>query len=108
MLKYGLRFNPFTFVRKAVTPAGNLPLLLCWPSMLLYVLCALGIEKLALRVRGCWLTNAMCPAGCAACTRGSCPLPRPVGSSALARLLTRLAFAPTRPALLLAHAAAAR
>lgn len=47
MIKYGLRFNPFTFVKEAVTPKGNTMLLLCWPSLALFTLAALGIEKIA-------------------------------------------------------------
>ena len=47
MMKYGLRFNPFTFLRAALTPSGNLWLLLCWPYLLLTGLVALGIERTA-------------------------------------------------------------
>jgi diacylglycerol O-acyltransferase-1 len=46
-IKYGLRFNPLTFLRAALTPAGNTPLLLCWPALALFSLQALGIERLA-------------------------------------------------------------
>eukprot|EP00887_Chlorella_sp_A99_P006596 scaffold3.g6596.t1 len=48
MLKYGLRFNPFTFARAALTPSGNATLLLCWPAMGLCGLLAYGVERLAL------------------------------------------------------------
>ena len=48
MLKYGLRFNPFTFVRAALTPSGNLPLLLCWPWLATCSLLGYGVESLAL------------------------------------------------------------
>lgn len=105
MLKYGLRFNPLTFLRTALTPsgapataavprrrrqpaspaecalhqaaeiagcsaqpppthsapsprcppppsapAGNLPLLLCWPLLLLFALAAHGIERFGVRL----------------------------------------------------------
>ena len=50
MMKYGFRFNPLTFLRNAVTPSGNLPLLLCWPLLALFALCALGIERFAARL----------------------------------------------------------
>lgn len=46
LLKYGLRFNPITFVRYALTPSGNFALLLCWPFLALCVLAAYGIEAL--------------------------------------------------------------
>ena len=49
MMKYGLRFNPFIFIRDAVTPSGNLALLLCWPALLGFSLMALGIELFAAR-----------------------------------------------------------
>lgn len=49
MIKYGLRFNPFSFIRTAVTPSGNAMLALCWPSLLVFSLLALGIEKFACR-----------------------------------------------------------
>jgi diacylglycerol O-acyltransferase-1 len=49
IIKYGLRFNPLTFMRAALTPAGNLPLLLCWPGLALSALAALGIERAAAR-----------------------------------------------------------
>ncbi|EFN50697.1 hypothetical protein CHLNCDRAFT_28812 [Chlorella variabilis] len=47
MIKYRLRFNPLTFLRTALTPSGNLPLLLCWPLLACFALCALGIERFA-------------------------------------------------------------
>ncbi|PSC71143.1 Diacylglycerol O-acyltransferase 1 [Micractinium conductrix] len=50
MIKYGFRFNPLNFLREAVTPSGNLPLLLCWPLLLAFVLAALGIERLGVRL----------------------------------------------------------
>ena len=46
LCRAGLRFNPITFVRNALTPSGNLPLLLCWPALALFCLNALGIERL--------------------------------------------------------------
>ena len=49
LMKYGLRFNPFIFIRAALTPSGNLALLLCWPALLGSALMALGIERLAAR-----------------------------------------------------------
>ena len=49
ILKYGLRFNPITFVRSALTPSGNLPLLLCWPALAAFVLAAFGIEALGVK-----------------------------------------------------------
>lgn len=48
MLKYGLRFNPLNFAQAAFTPSGNLPLLLCWPTLGVLALCGLAVEKLAL------------------------------------------------------------
>ncbi|KAI7841389.1 hypothetical protein COHA_005007 [Chlorella ohadii] len=50
MLKYGLRFNPVTFMRKAFTPSGNVPMLLCWPLLGLFALAALAIERFAVRL----------------------------------------------------------
>lgn len=47
MIKYGFRFNPITFIRVAITPSGNIPLLLCWPGLLLFGVTALNIEKLS-------------------------------------------------------------
>ncbi|KAL6767189.1 DGAT1 [Auxenochlorella protothecoides x Auxenochlorella symbiontica] len=48
LLKYGLRFNPVTFARRALTPQNNPLLFLCWPTLLALCLAALGIERLAL------------------------------------------------------------
>ena len=50
MIKYGLRFNPITFLRKALTPSGNLPLLLCWPLLAYFALSTLAIERFATRL----------------------------------------------------------
>lgn len=50
MIKYGLRFNPLTFLRTALTPSGNLPLLLCWPLLAVFALSALVIEKFGARL----------------------------------------------------------
>lgn len=47
MIKYGLRFNPLTFLSAAINPAGNVWLLLCWPALLFFTLSALVIEKAA-------------------------------------------------------------
>lgn len=47
MLKYGFRFNPLTFVRMAITPSGNIPLLLCWPALGLFAFLAYSIEHMA-------------------------------------------------------------
>jgi diacylglycerol O-acyltransferase-1 len=45
-IKYGLRFNPLTFLRAALTPAPNAgALLLCWPAMAATVAAALLIER---------------------------------------------------------------
>ncbi|KAH7619019.1 putative Diacylglycerol O-acyltransferase 1C [Nannochloris sp. 'desiccata'] len=49
LMKYGLRFNPFTFLKAAVTPSGNFALLMCWPALLLFSFVALGIERFAAR-----------------------------------------------------------
>lgn len=49
ILKYGLRFNPVTFLRAAFTPSGNVMLLLCWPFLGMCCLCALGVEALGVR-----------------------------------------------------------
>jgi diacylglycerol O-acyltransferase-1 len=46
MLKYGIRFNPFTFVKMMLNPKGNLPLLLCWPSLIIFAAFGLLIEQL--------------------------------------------------------------
>jgi hypothetical protein len=50
MLKYGLLFNPLTFLRAAVTPTGNLPMVACWPALGVFALCALGVEGMAARL----------------------------------------------------------
>lgn len=51
LLKYGLLYNPVAFIKAAVPPAGNLPLLCCWPALLVFAGVALAIEQLgALRV----------------------------------------------------------
>lgn len=47
MIKYGIRFNPFTFIRIVVTPSGNIPLILCWPALLIFALFGFLIEKFA-------------------------------------------------------------
>jgi diacylglycerol O-acyltransferase 1 len=49
LMKYGLRFNPFTFLKAAVTPSGNFALLMCWPALVGFSLMALGIERFAAR-----------------------------------------------------------
>jgi hypothetical protein len=36
--------------QSCINPAGNLPLLLCWPLLVCFTLVALGIEKLAVRL----------------------------------------------------------
>ena len=46
LIKYGFRFNPYTFLRATLTPKGNVLLLLCWPALAINVLMALIIEKL--------------------------------------------------------------
>jgi diacylglycerol O-acyltransferase 1 len=48
LIKYGLRFNPFTFVRAVLTPAGNVLLLLCWPALACSITAALLIERVAM------------------------------------------------------------
>lgn len=51
LLKYGLLYNPVAFLKATVPPAGNLPLLCCWPALLVFAGTALAIERLgALRV----------------------------------------------------------
>lgn len=51
LLKYGLLYNPVAFIKSAVPPAGNLPLLCCWPALVAFAGAALAIERLgALRV----------------------------------------------------------
>lgn len=47
MLKYGIRFNPFTFIQMVVTPSGNTPLILCWPALLVFATFGFLIEKFA-------------------------------------------------------------
>ncbi len=47
MLKYGIRFNPFTFIRMVITPSGNTPLILCWPSLLVFATFGFLIETFA-------------------------------------------------------------
>ena len=49
MLKYGFRFNPFTFIRMVVAPkeSTNLAMLVCWPALLIFALFGLLIEQLA-------------------------------------------------------------
>ncbi|KAI8108683.1 hypothetical protein M9435_005100 [Picochlorum sp. BPE23] len=47
MIKYGIRFNPFTFIRAIVTPSGNISLLLCWPALGMFAGIGLVIEQLA-------------------------------------------------------------
>ncbi len=49
LMKYGLRFNPFTFLKMAVTPSGNFALLMCWPALVGFSFMALGIERFAAR-----------------------------------------------------------
>ena len=48
LLKYGLRLSFIQYVRMAMKGKGNLPLVLCFPTLLLFPLVALGIEWLAL------------------------------------------------------------
>ena len=48
----GCRRPPCPCPRRAVRPAGNLPLLLCWPLLACFALCALGIERFAVRLLG--------------------------------------------------------
>ncbi len=51
LLKYGLLYNPVAFLKAAVPPAGNLPLLACWLLLPLFAAAALAIEQLgALRL----------------------------------------------------------
>ena len=49
IIKYGLRFNPLTFLQDALTPTGNVALLLCWPALAAFAGVALGIEQMAAR-----------------------------------------------------------
>ena len=49
-LKYGFRFNPITFVRYALTPRGNLKLLLCWPALAVFIVLAYWIERLGVEL----------------------------------------------------------
>ncbi len=51
LLKYGLLYNPVAFLKAAVPPAGNLPLLACWLVLPVFASAALAIEQLgALRL----------------------------------------------------------
>lgn len=50
IMKYGLRFNPFSFLKNAITPSGNTPLVLCWPLLAFFALSALAIERFAVRL----------------------------------------------------------
>jgi diacylglycerol O-acyltransferase-1 len=49
LMKYGLRFNLFTFLKAALTPSGNFALLMCWPALVVFSFTALGIERFAAR-----------------------------------------------------------
>ena len=46
VIKYGFRFNPYTFIRMVITPSGNVPLILCWPALLVFAFFGLLIEQL--------------------------------------------------------------
>lgn len=50
LLKYGIRLNFLRYVNRALHGKGNLPLVLCFPALLLFSLMALAIEHMALQL----------------------------------------------------------
>lgn len=49
-MKYGWRLNPIPAVRHMLNGNGNLPLVACYPALLLIALAALGLELAAHRL----------------------------------------------------------
>lgn len=46
LLKYGMRLNLISYVGRSLAGAGNLPLVLAFPALVLFSFIALGTEKL--------------------------------------------------------------
>lgn len=46
LLKYGVRLNFISYVRRSLSGSGNLPLVLAFPALMMFSLLALCTEKL--------------------------------------------------------------